>query len=169
MADSEVKKALEAIGFVEHHDFNVRKGVAVMVGKRAEKVKESFKQLKAFDVNALVQEFDADPWIAIIRYSKDRKQLARPHGEFLELQALATSLDGKTGTWRIHHESRNRKTGTRIMIIDNRQGSFDVGGQKWITFCDDHGNYCEHETLKLASRHYAHPEGWCGDCEEMMV
>lgn len=60
---------------------------------------------------------------------------------------------------------RSRRTGTTVALIDNRDESFDVGGLPWITLCEDHGNYCEHETRKLAESHAPEPDQWCAGCQ----
>ena len=61
-----------------------------------------------------------------------------------------------------------RQTGLIVQVIDNRDGSFDDGGLDWITFCFDHGNYCEHETRRLAESWASDPKGWCGRCGEIV-
>ena len=66
---------------------------------------------------------------------------------------------------RIVADRRARSTGTRVQVIDNRDGSFEDGGLDWITFCDDHGNYCEHDTRKLAESFASVPEQWCSRCD----
>lgn len=60
---------------------------------------------------------------------------------------------------------RARSTGTTVELIDNREGYFEAGGLGWITVCVEHGNYCEHETRKLAESFLAAPEEWCEACK----
>lgn len=60
--------------------------------------------------------------------------------------------------------SRARSTGTTVELHDNRRGDYDDGGLGWITHCADHGNYCEHESRKLAVSFMAAPEEWCDLC-----
>lgn len=62
--------------------------------------------------------------------------------------------------------SKNRQTKTPISLIDNRDESFDVGGQPWITLCEKHGNYCEHETRALAESLAPVPAEWCPECDK---
>ncbi len=66
----------------------------------------------------------------------------------------------------IVNEARNRQTGTVTQVVDNRDESFDVGGQQWISVCVDHGNYCEHTTRTLAFRFARSPLDWCAACQE---
>jgi hypothetical protein len=75
-------------------------------------------------------------------------------------------------------ERRNRRTGSVVLVVDNRDETFEqVGGidkkehdvlladARWATVCQDHGNYCLHSTRKLADWFSATPDDWCGDCE----
>jgi hypothetical protein len=92
--------------------------------------------------------------------------------------------------YTVYHESRNRKTGSTIQIIDNRDFRFtrwlrsqDEDAVKaaltarsvmryspfdYITYCTKHGAWVEHHTLKDAGNHYAHPEGWCDECAKII-
>jgi hypothetical protein len=72
-------------------------------------------------------------------------------------------------TDNVRARRRNRLTGTTIELIDNREGSFDAGGQGWVTLCVDHGNYCEHESRKLAASFIAYPDNWCGECDDFVI
>lgn len=64
-------------------------------------------------------------------------------------------------------ERKNRLTGTTVLVIDNRDGSFDDTDLPWFTLCDDHGNICSHPTRKLALWHAPSPE-WCGECQRVL-
>lgn len=66
-------------------------------------------------------------------------------------------------------ETKNRLTGTTILVVDNRDGSMDDSPVElpWFTVCDDHGNICSHPTRKLAESHAAVPE-WCPDCQPIV-
>jgi hypothetical protein len=64
---------------------------------------------------------------------------------------------------------RNRQTDTDIELIDNRDESFEVGGYSWITLCQEHGNYCEHETKALAISWCSAPADWCAGCEAIIT
>lgn len=61
---------------------------------------------------------------------------------------------------------RARVTGTTVEVIDNRDGSFDTSDLPWITFCDDHGNYCSHDTRRLALDWAPRPDVWCETCQK---
>jgi hypothetical protein len=71
----------------------------------------------------------------------------------------------KKGEAALVKRGRNRATRTIVEVIDNREGSFEDGGLAWVTLCDDHGNYCEHETRRLAMDHSRDPSGWCATCK----
>lgn len=69
---------------------------------------------------------------------------------------------------RIVYETRARSTGTRVYVVDNRDGSFDsddVEG-KWFDVCDDHGGVVSHATRALAESFASCPEEWCPVCQE---
>jgi hypothetical protein len=65
----------------------------------------------------------------------------------------------------------NRRLGTAIRIVDNRDESFetfealeDASQARFATLCETHGNYCLHETRALANRFRVVPEEWCEEC-----
>lgn len=79
--------------------------------------------------------------------------------------------------YTIYHQSRNRKTGSLIQIVDNRDYNFTRWRREladpnvrlfspydYVTYCVKHDTWVEHHSLKDAGNHYAHPEGWCDDC-----
>lgn len=74
---------------------------------------------------------------------------------------------------RIVQSRTNRLTGTRIEVIDNRDGSFEDGclpGEGgWVTLCDDHGNYCLHDTRTLAEWFAPTPTDWCESCADLQA
>ena len=59
---------------------------------------------------------------------------------------------------------RARETGTVVLVIDNRDRSFDDSEDPWFTLCDDHGNFVSHATRRLAVWHAPNPLGWCETC-----
>lgn len=60
----------------------------------------------------------------------------------------------------------NRETGTRIHLIDARSArEFDEAeGGRWITLCEKHGAFVQHETRSLARSFMAAPSEWCENC-----
>jgi thiol-disulfide isomerase/thioredoxin len=63
---------------------------------------------------------------------------------------------------------RNRQTGTLVELVDNRDGSFEADSEYgWATVCLDHGDYCLHDTRKLAESWMAEPAQWCSYCDEI--
>jgi hypothetical protein len=61
---------------------------------------------------------------------------------------------------------RARSTGTIVSVIDNRDWGFATSDLPWITLCEDHGNYCSHETRQHAADWASAPEQWCATCQE---
>lgn len=69
----------------------------------------------------------------------------------------------------VYQVQRNRESGTRIQVIDNRDGSFEADAGKemnWITLCDTHGNYVGHSARMTAEEFTHHPTEWCQVCQE---
>jgi len=62
---------------------------------------------------------------------------------------------------------RARETGLPVSVIDNRDGSFDTDDWPWATLCEDHGDYCTHETRRLAERFAPVPSQWCATCQQL--
>lgn len=67
---------------------------------------------------------------------------------------------------------RNRITGAHIAVIDARRDpgqnwQEDEGG-RWVTWCDRHETFMQHETRSEATWQAADPTGWCGMCAEGM-
>lgn len=67
--------------------------------------------------------------------------------------------------------SKARSTGATVLLIDNRDASFEVddalGNEaSWATLCETHGNYVLHQTRKLAESFMSVPEEFCADCQE---
>jgi hypothetical protein len=79
-------------------------------------------------------------------------------------QKMSTAM---STTYTVVARARARSTGATVELIDNRDGAFEDGGLAWVTFCDTHGNYCEHETRQLADSFRAAPEQWCGSCQSI--
>lgn len=70
---------------------------------------------------------------------------------------------------------KSRSTGATVHLFDNRDGSYEEEGYeqpgppaegKWVTECETHGNYCLHESRRLATAFLSCPEEWCEDCAE---
>ena len=61
-------------------------------------------------------------------------------------------------------QTRCRASGTTIGIYHAVQAMLDDAGGPWVTFCENHGCLCNHESLARARRHAAYPE-WCEDCQ----
>jgi len=60
---------------------------------------------------------------------------------------------------------RSRRTGTVVVLIDNRDGSFDATDLPWFTLCEDHGGIASHPTRKLAAEWAPVPDEWCPGCQ----
>lgn len=78
---------------------------------------------------------------------------------------------------RVVWASTSRRTGTTVLLIDNRDGSFEAFGEEqggipgemgWATLCEDHGNFVVHGSRKLAVSFMPVPDQFCGDCEEIV-
>jgi hypothetical protein len=68
-------------------------------------------------------------------------------------------------------ESRARSTGATVLLIDNRDFSFEddpsLGREAyWATVCDTHGNYVLHKTRRLAESFMSVPEEFCETCQD---
>lgn len=74
---------------------------------------------------------------------------------------------------------RNRRTGTLVSVVDNRDGSFECEGYgdepdaapegcTWATVCEDHGTYVLHASRKLAVWFAPCPDEWCEECRELV-
>ena len=51
-------------------------------------------------------------------------------------------------------------------VIDaNTHPDFNASeGGRWVTFCDTHGQFCQHESRSLARAFMGSPEEWCSGC-----
>lgn len=63
----------------------------------------------------------------------------------------------------------SRINGARIIVIDARRDPgqnwlIDEGG-RWITWCDRHETFCQHETRAEAVFQAGNPRSWCGMCD----
>lgn len=66
---------------------------------------------------------------------------------------------------RVVSETRARETGTRVQVVDNRDGSFDSDDPNgWFNVCVEHGAVVSHETYRLARSFAAVPSEWCENC-----
>lgn len=61
-----------------------------------------------------------------------------------------------------------RATGARVVVIDATcSDAFDPAeGGRWVTWCDRHETFAQHETRQAAVEWAADPEVWCGLCAE---
>jgi hypothetical protein len=72
---------------------------------------------------------------------------------------------------------RNRRTGTLVVVIDDRTSRFDAdsmtdygnGPAPWWTVCDDHATLVCHPTRSLAEAHAARPWEWCEACGDLIA
>jgi nicotinic acid mononucleotide adenylyltransferase len=69
-------------------------------------------------------------------------------------------------TERIVSESRNRQTGTTILVVDRGADDVDTlaGWDRWETICEEHGTVCSHATRRLAHSFSHAPLEWCEPC-----
>lgn len=72
---------------------------------------------------------------------------------------------------KIVREQKNRRTGTTVLLIDNRDESFEEMGElladgRWATCCETHGNYVLHSTRKIAESFLAVPDEYCEQCAD---
>lgn len=70
----------------------------------------------------------------------------------------------------IVRSSTARSTGATVLLIDNRDGSFEADDElgheaSWVTLCEFHGNFVVHATRKLAESFMAAPEDFCEQCQ----
>lgn len=65
---------------------------------------------------------------------------------------------------KIVKASTARSTGSRVLVIDNRDRDFMDDKQRWYTLCDDHGFLVGHETRSIAISWSAEPQTWCEGC-----
>jgi hypothetical protein len=67
----------------------------------------------------------------------------------------------------VRETRRNRKTGSIIALLDaahpDSMFRSDEGG-RWVTFCETHGLFVQHDTFKLARDWMAEPTCWCQEC-----
>ena len=60
--------------------------------------------------------------------------------------------------------TKARSTGTQVILVDNRDGSYQQDGAPWYTLCLNHGLDCRHSTKSAAAAWMAAPEAWCQCC-----
>lgn len=65
---------------------------------------------------------------------------------------------------RVRRDAINRDTGTRTVVIDNRDGWYISDDLPWYTECDAHSMVCGHYSLDVALNMAAHPSEWCDVC-----
>jgi len=79
-------------------------------------------------------------------------------------QSKVYNLDkiaGLVATWK------NRRTGAQISIYHAEQAGLDSDGGRWVSICENHGDLCNHDSLRLAKAHAAIPE-WCTSCAKII-
>lgn len=76
---------------------------------------------------------------------------------------------------KVVKESKSRRTGTVVSLIDNRDGSFEghegspePESMRWATLCDDHGNFVVHGSRRLAESFMPVPDQFCLECAEIV-
>lgn len=67
-------------------------------------------------------------------------------------------------TYGIVQRRKSRGFGVWVSIWEAEKGGFDPAGGPYVTFCEDHGSICNHDTLKVALDHAPALE-WCEDCQ----
>jgi hypothetical protein len=67
------------------------------------------------------------------------------------------------------HTRRPRSTGLPVTQIDaEKHPDFDPEeGGRFVTLCETHSTFCQHDTFSLARAHTASPEEWCEPCREV--
>ena len=63
--------------------------------------------------------------------------------------------------------TKNRLTGTKILVSETEDIDAYNDGYKWQTVCLDHATVCNHRTQKLAREWAAQPD-WCGPCQHII-
>lgn len=61
--------------------------------------------------------------------------------------------------------SRNRETGTTILLVDRELSGAPDDGNRWETICEQHATVCSHETRTVAESFMPVPTEWCEDCQ----
>lgn len=65
-------------------------------------------------------------------------------------------------------QRKSRQTGSTISLYDaaHADSVFNVeDGGRWITFCETHELFVQHERFEDAETFFASPYDWCGKCE----
>lgn len=65
---------------------------------------------------------------------------------------------------------KSRQTGTNVLLIDAAHPDnvdFDdiEGAGRWVTFCEPHGSYVQHQDLATARSFLPLPKEWCAACD----
>jgi hypothetical protein len=79
-------------------------------------------------------------------------------------------IERRTAVSAVIQERRCRATGAIVSVIDaERSADFETAeGGRWVTYCETHETFCQHETRALAVHHAADSGTWCGLCAEGM-
>ena len=85
-------------------------------------------------------------------------------------RAPVSAVEKRLRTW-VRNDSgliqrrKSKKYGVLVSIYEAEKAGFDPDGGPFVTFCEEHGSLCNHETLRLALDHAPHCE-WCEDCQQ---
>lgn len=62
------------------------------------------------------------------------------------------------------------RTGGRVELHDARRSADfeEADGGRWVTFCAEHGTFCQHGTFNLARSWMAEPDAWYSDCADSL-
>lgn len=71
----------------------------------------------------------------------------------------------------VRQERTCRATGTPVQVLDlSHEDSVleAYPGERWATFCVEHGTFVTHPSLELAKWHAPDPRGWCMPCCDIL-
>ena len=93
----------------------------------------------------------------------DRRLHPRRSGEGVRRITRKEALLRQAG---VVEARRTRETGRYVALIDALESPDYVPaeGGRWVTFCDRHGTFCQHETRALGRAFLAAPSEWCEPC-----
>lgn len=61
----------------------------------------------------------------------------------------------------LRYYRKARSTGRYVGVYDGAEADLDTAGGRWQTICEDHGQICSHDTLRVARYMASAPEEWC--------
>jgi hypothetical protein len=81
----------------------------------------------------------------------------------------ARRLRTRTAGRELRQKRRDQLTGSTISLHNtiHPDSGFDQAGGRWVTFCEEHGNLCNHPRLQDARGFLAAPWMWCERCAEI--